>query len=243
MRLAKFLSNAGIASRRRSEELIAEGRVAVNGTVVLTPACVVVPGEDTVVCDGRAVTLAKPQYVLLNKPVGYTCSAQDEHAERLIYELLPESMAHLYYVGRLDRDTEGLLLMTNDGDLAQALTHPSREVPKVYVADVAGRFGDREAEMILRGLMDEGEYLHAKAVRIRRDFGDHRLLEVVLTEGKKREVRRLCRAVGLRVLRLARVEMAGIRLGNLPSGQWRDLTEQELQHLRIWQRAPRKPRR
>ncbi|MBQ6470916.1 MAG: rRNA pseudouridine synthase [Victivallales bacterium] len=240
MRLAKYLSNAGIASRRRSEELITEGRITVNGLAVLTPVCIVVPGRDRICYEGREITQGQRQYVLLNKPVGYTCSASDPHADRLIYDLLPESMKHLYYVGRLDRDTEGLLILTNDGDLAQALTHPSREVPKKYIADCDGRLSASAIDAMLDGIEDEGELLRARSVRPLREYDDGLLLEVILTEGRKREVRRLCRAVGLRVRRLARTELANVKLGELASGDWRALTPEELDGLRSLAISPRR---
>ncbi len=233
VRLAKYLSAAGISSRRKCEQLIAEGRVSVNGRAVLTPVCVVVPGVDEVTYEDKPVSLPEHRYFLLNKPVGYTCTREDAHAEKLVYELLPPEMGSLYYVGRLDRDTEGLLLLTNDGELVQALTHPSREIPKTYVADVTGWFSEDAAQAMVEGLEDGGEFLVARSIRILREYSERRLLlEVVLTEGKKREVRRLCRAVGLRVNRLARVALANLRLGSLPTGQWRALTPEELSALR-----------
>jgi len=231
MRLAKYLSNAGIASRRRCEELIAEGRVSVNGQVVTTPVCLVVPGKDSVTYEGRGVSIGGHEYYMLNKPKGFTCSAYDPHARRLIYDLLPESMRHLYYVGRLDRDTEGLLLLTNDGELVQAITHPSHQVEKCYVADCAGEFTDEAGRQMVNGLVDEGEELHAEEVQVIREFPDHLMLKITLAEGKKREVRRLCAAVGLEVLRLARVSVGNLRLGDLPSTQYRALTPEEVTGL------------
>lgn len=232
MRLAKYMSNAGIAARRRCEELIGEGRVTVNGQTVTTPVCMVVPGEDLVCYEGRELSLGKGQYLVFNKPSGFTCSAYDPHARRLIYDLLPESMRHLFYVGRLDRDTEGLLILTNDGDLSQSLTHPSKEVEKRYVADCEGAFSDEARNAMLSGIKDEGETLRARRVRVLRREPEHIMLELVLTEGKKREVRRLCGAVGLTVLRLARVAIGNLELGDLPSGEWRPMTAEELAGLR-----------
>lgn len=232
MRLARYMSNAGIASRRRCEELIAEGRVTVNGECVTTPLCVVVPGKDRILFEGRELRLGEMQYIMLNKPVGYLCSSRDPHAKRLIYDLLPASMKSLFYVGRLDRDTEGLLILTNDGDLSQGLTHPSREVPKRYIADCDGSFTDAMAHRMTDGIEDEGEMLCARSVRLKRQLDGHCLLELVLTEGKKREVRRLCAACGLDVVRLTRVAVGNLELGGLPSSEWRNLTPDELNSLR-----------
>lgn len=232
MRLAKYMANAGLASRRNCEELIAEGHVTVNGETVTTPVCLVTAGVDKVCFDGQELTLDDAAYILLNKPAGYTCTTDDPHAKRLVYDLLPDNMRKLRYVGRLDRDTEGLLLFTNDGELIQSLTHPSNQVEKLYVADCLGRFSKEDSKAMLEGVEDEGDMLCAKSVRIRRREGEHLLLELTLTEGKKREVRRLCAACGLKVLRLARVALGTLKLGELPSGEWRKLTDDEVASLK-----------
>ena len=232
MRLAKYLANAGVASRRKCEELIAEGRVTVDGVGVCTPVCEVVPGKNVVCFEGRKITIPEFQYFALNKPCGYTCTASDPHAERVIYDLLPENMRHLNYVGRLDRDTEGLMILTNDGELIQGITHPSHEVEKRYVADCRGYLSDRAGVAMVTGLYDDGEFLKAKHVSELRTTDGGVMLEVILTEGRKREVRRLCSAVGLHVMRLARVSVGNISLGKLPSGEYRPLTDEELAGLR-----------
>ncbi|OQC11994.1 MAG: Ribosomal large subunit pseudouridine synthase B [Lentisphaerae bacterium ADurb.Bin082] len=232
MRLARYLASAGIASRRRCEELIREGRVSVNGQAILTPVCIVTPGQDVVRFEGRILTLDDPVYLMLNKPVGYTCSAQDKHAERLVYDLLPENLARIFSVGRLDRDSEGLLILTNDGDLAQNLTHPSRQIAKHYIADCAGMFTQEMADNMVFGVEDDGDFLKASQVILKRSWPDHVFLEIVLTEGKKREVRRLCASQGLTVTRLARVQFASLKLGDLPSGKWRRLTPEEINDLK-----------
>ncbi|MBO4344655.1 MAG: rRNA pseudouridine synthase [Victivallales bacterium] len=232
MRLAKYLANAGIAARRKCEELIAEGRVTVDGAVVRTPVCNVVPGKSVVCFEGREVVLSQFLYYALNKPCGYTCTTSDPHAEHVIYELLPENLRHLNYVGRLDRDTEGLLILTNDGELVQGITHPSHEVEKRYIADCRGYLSNEAGMAMVDGLYDDGEFLQAKHVRELRSSENGTMLEVILTEGRKREVRRLCQAVGLRVMRLARVAVGNIALGKLPSGEFRPLTAEELKGLR-----------
>ena len=232
MRLAKYLANAGIASRRRCEELIAEGRVTVNGETISTPVTLVTPGKDKIAYEGRPVTLGTKEYYLLNKPVGYTCTSSDPHAKRIIYDLLPENLRHLFYVGRLDKDTEGLLILTNDGELAQGLSHPSNGIEKRYVADVKGDFSNEIARKMTDGLDDEGEFLKAQRVRLLRMDEGHCILEVILAEGKKREVRRLCAATGLKVNRLARVSLGNLQLGDLPSGEFRKITDKELFELK-----------
>ena len=232
VRLAKYLANAGIAARRKCEEYIAEGRVTVNGESVLTPAFVVEPGKDKVCYEGVEVKPAEHVYYLFNKPRGYTCSAQDPHAERLIYDILPRSMHSLFYVGRLDRDTEGLLILTNDGELANGITHPSHEIEKRYIVECDSPFTREDAARMLRGMVDDGDFLKAKsAVPIRRS-GSHSIVEVVLTEGRKREIRRLFSCLGLMVLRLARVSIGCIELGDLASGEYRAMTDREIKGLR-----------
>lgn len=233
VRLAKFMASAGVGSRRRCEEMILEGRITVNGQPVLTPAMNVDPRRDVVKFEGRVLEApVEHVYVMLNKPAGYTCSAKDEHAQQLVYELLPEHLGRLFTIGRLDRETEGLLLLTNDGEMAQKLTHPSFQVEKKYIAECEGIFTDRAKYAMLDGIMDDGELLRAKRVTKLRAHEDTFMLEVVLTEGKKREVRRLCACVGIPVLRLARVEFAGLQLGNLPTGAWRPLDDFELRLLK-----------
>ena len=156
----------------------------------------------------------------------------DPHADKLIYDLLPEDMKTLNYVGRLDKDTEGLLILTNDGELVQGITHPSHEIEKRYIADCRGRFTNDVGYAMTDGVEDEGEFLKAKHLRVLRDDEDGLILEVILTEGRKREVRRLCRAVGLHVVRLARVAVGNITLGKLPSGDYRKMTLEELKGLK-----------
>ena len=233
MRIAKYLANAGVASRRKCEEFIVQGRVMVNGLRIDTPATLVTPGKDTVTCDGQQVTLPTTHVTYaFNKPVGYTCTVSDPHAEHTIYELLPEEMHSLHYVGRLDRDTEGLLLLTNDGTLEQAITHPSFEIEKRYIALCKGAF-DHEMEREMKaGIQDDGEYLRAKRVRARASQEPGCIIiEMVLTEGHKREVRRLCAAVGLRVLKLRRLSVGNIQLNGLEPGEYRPLSDNELQAL------------
>lgn len=232
MRLARFLASAGLGSRRHCEDLIREGRVSVNGEAVLTPVCVVTPGEDTISFEGRVLNLESLVYIMLNKPVGYTCSAQDEHARHLIYELLPTHLGRLFSIGRLDRDSEGLLLLTNDGKLTQILTHPSHQVSKYYIVECEGYFKSEMADNMVRGVKDEGETLRASQVTLKQQRPESMFLEIVLTEGKNREVRRLCASQGLKVLRLARTKFASLSLGTLPTGSWRRLEQDEIEQLR-----------
>jgi len=231
MRLARFLAAAGIASRRRAEDLIRAGKVTVNGAVVDTPAFTVDPAADAVFFAGAPVTVSAKQTILLNKPRGYTCSAKDEHAEHLVTELLPKEFGRLFTVGRLDRDSEGLLLCTNDGELAQRLAHPRHGVRKTYHVWVRGAVQPHVLKTFLDGITGNGEFLHAVAARVCDLYPAGTVIELVLAEGRKREIRRLCLAVGLTIERLVRVAYGPLRLGTLHSGQWRHLTPEEVRLL------------
>lgn len=235
LRLAKFLAAAGLASRRAAEGLITAGRVAVNGQVVATPACTVEPAHDRVTCDGQPVTLRPTTTVLmLHKPAGYTCSAHDPHAAKLALDLLPKEAGRLFSVGRLDRDSEGLLLFTNDGDLANRLTHPRFGIPKTYRLLARGRVTRQTCAAFQNGLEHDGEFLKAAEARILGPGPEPGTteLEIVLLEGRKREIRRLCSLQHLFVLRLQRLRFGPVALGALAAGAWRPLTDRELAALR-----------
>ena len=224
MRLARFLAKAGIGSRRSCEEYIREGRVTVNGEAVIAVGTCVTPGEDTVCFEGKPVAFEDGNrvYLMLNKPAGYTCSAKDSHAENLVYQLIPERFGRVFTVGRLDRDSEGLLILTNDGDFAQRLTHPSHEIYKRYFVECEGRFTTAIRRQLLDGMYDNGEFLHALNVeQISVRYGACSLI-FTLGEGRKREVRRLCKDVGLRVKLLRRVSIGQLELDEkLTVGSWR----------------------
>jgi len=230
MRLHRALARAGLASRRRAELLIGEGRVRVNG-VIAHVGQGIDPATDVVEVDGRRVNLevSAPVWIVLHKPAGVMTTRSDPQGRPTVFSLV-EDVPGLVYVGRLDLETEGVLLLTTDGDAANRLTHPSSEVERVYVATVTGD-AEAAAREARRGVM-----LHDGAVRPRRVSVRHlrdgkSLFEVVLTEGRKREVRRLCREVGLRVERLVRTSFGPIDLGRLPLGRTRSLTPGERRAL------------
>ncbi len=231
MRLARFLAAAGVASRRAAEEFIRSGRVQVNGKTITTPAYNVVPERDTVSCDGRPLRPAPSCVLLVNKPRGVTCSLKDAHAERLLSDILPRRFGRLFPVGRLDRDSEGALLCTNDGDLADRLMHPRYGVEKTYRVQVRGALPPGFCRTLEQGIRDEGELLRAVRARVLERLPDGAVLELVLREGRKREIRRMCRRSGLRVVRLVRVAIGPIRLGPLRPGQWRLLEPAEVAQL------------
>ncbi|MDA8193309.1 MAG: pseudouridine synthase [Thermaerobacter sp.] len=231
IRVQRLIAQAGMASRRTAEQWVKAGKVHINGQTAVLGA-IVEPGVDTVTVNHQMVTPATARWVLaLNKPVGYTTSLRDRHAEHLVSELIPAQYGRLFPVGRLDRDTSGLLLMTNDGDLAFRLSHPSFAVPKIYEAWVAGIPKAGHLQRLERGIMLDGGRARAHEVRVVERVNGNSRVRLTLTEGKKREVRRIFAAVGHPVLSLQRVAFAGILLEDLAEGACRPLTHRELKSL------------
>lgn len=229
-RLQKLLSARGVASRRKAEELIAAGRVTVNGR----PAALgerADPETDTVRIDGKPLPqVQKNVYILLNKPRGYVTTLSDEKGREDVTELLKDCDTRVYPVGRLDMDSEGLLLMTNDGAWMQRLLHPSHQIEKEYRVTVTGPVeGAAQRLAAIRDL--EGERIRPARVRELWRDGSKAALSVTIHEGKNRQIRRMCRQAGLAVRRLQRVREHTLTLGDLPVGQWRYLTQQELRDL------------
>ncbi len=231
VRLQKFLAEAGVASRRAGEQLILAGRVAVNGATVKALGAKVDPAHDQVSVDGRPVRAKRRLYVAINKPRGLVCSRKDENGRPTIYDLLPKEWGHLYSVGRLDFATEGLLFLTNDGEFSLRLTHPRYAVRKTYLATVQGRVDRAMLDRCTRGLWHQGQKLKAEKARLISAGRAHGVVELELAEGKYREVRRLFEAQGVTVERLQRVQIGRIKLGELPPGRWRVLTEAEINRL------------
>jgi pseudouridine synthase len=231
VRLQKFLADAGVASRRAGEQFILAGRVEVNGQIVRQLGTKVDPLHDKISVDGKLIRIKRKLYVALNKPRGCVCSRKDEFERPTIYELLPKEWDNLYSVGRLDYDTEGLIFLTNDGQFALRLTHPRYEVSKKYVATVEGRVEHPMLEQFVRGVFHEGEKLKAKKAHLVSATKSVSVVELELTEGKNREVRRLFESQGATVKRLQRVQIGKIKLGELKPGKWRTLTEPEINSL------------
>ncbi|HHY87108.1 MAG TPA: rRNA pseudouridine synthase [Verrucomicrobia bacterium] len=231
VRLQKLLAEAGVSSRRGGEQLILAGRVAVNGRIIRELGTRVDEAHDQVSVDGKPVRVRRKLYVALNKPAGCVCSRKDELGRPTIYELLPREWSNLYSVGRLDYDTEGLLFLTNDGEFALRLTHPRYGVRKKYIATVEGRVTQDVLDRVQRGVFDRGERLKAEQARLLSSSLARSTVELVLTEGKNREVRRLFELQGFAVKRLRRVQIGRIKLGELKAGRWRTLTEPEIKSL------------
>lgn len=234
MRLQKYLADCGVASRRHGEKLIAEGRVAVNGQVVTQMGSQVEPG-DTVTLDGQQVLPeAKKHYVLYHKPAGEVSTASDDKGRATVLDHFRDFPVRLYPVGRLDYDSEGLLLLTNDGELTQQLLHPSREVEKAYLARVAGEMMEEDLQPLRTGIRMAGDGRRtapAKVKLLRRKW-EYSDVMVILHEGRNRQVRRMFEAVGRQVLMLRRVRFGPLALGELHRGEWRELQPSEVQALR-----------
>jgi pseudouridine synthase len=234
-RLQKILSRAGIASRRAAERLMLEGRVTVNGTAVRELGTKADAERDDVRVDGRRIRLPeRHRYLLLNKPRGYVTTRSDPQRRPTVLDLIREVREYVYPVGRLDYESEGLLLLTNDGDLAARLTHPRHEVARVYEARVLGVPDAHDLERLARGIVIDGRRTEPADVRLlppRR--GDQQAtLVVTIREGRNRQVRNMCEAIGHPIVELRRVAIGPIRDARLKRGAWRDLTDQEVERLR-----------
>lgn len=230
-RLQKLIASAGLCSRRTAEEWIAAGRVRVNGALA-SVGDRADPETDTVTVDGIPLPeTASPVYLMLNKPRGYVTTLSDEYGRRTAAELVAGCGALVYPVGRLDRDSEGLLLFTNDGDLAQRLLHPRHEVDKVYLVTVRGDIWGAAERLMAITELDGEPIAPAQAEEVSRHEGQA-LLRVTIHQGKNRQVRRMCARIGLHVARLQRIQEDTMLLGDLPPGKWRYLTDRELQEIK-----------
>lgn len=232
MRLQKFLAHAGIASRRAAERLILAGRVSVNGEIVTKLGSQVNPAVDCVQVDGRLVHLSQRRvYIALHKPAGYVTTVSDPQGRPTVLSLLSGVRERVYPVGRLDLESEGLLLLTNDGELAHLLTHPRYHIPRIYRVWVEGVPSDETLRVFSRGiLLEDGVTAPARAELIKKTTSSA-VLEITLHEGKKRQVRRMCAALGHPVRRLVRIAFGPLTLGDLPPGRWRYLTSGEVSAL------------
>jgi 23S rRNA pseudouridine2605 synthase len=236
IRLQKILSAAGVASRRAAEQLITEGRVSVNGETVRQLGTKADPERDEIRVDGRRIgQAAAPLYLLLNKPRGYVTTRSDPEGRPTVLTLMPDIRAYVYPVGRLDYDSEGLLILTNDGDLAARLTHPSHEVPREYHARVLGVPDEHDLTRLRRGIVLDGRRTAPASVRLLKVLASRpqqALLAITLHEGRTRQVRRMCEAVGHPVTDLKRVRFGPIADDKLKLGAYRRLTEREVAALR-----------
>ena len=234
IRLQLALARAGVASRRHAEEMIRAGRVRVNGTIMTEMGVRVNPDVDAIEVDGAAIRHAPARHrtILLNKPVGYLSAASDGHGGRVVTELVADLPERLVPVGRLDRDSCGLLLLSDDGDLIARVTHPRYGHRKVYLVTVSGRCDEETVARLRAPMTIDGYALRPVGVRPLRREGAHTVLRFVLHEGRNRQIRKMCAAVGLTVITLQRIALDNLQLGDLAPGQWRDLTPAEVAALR-----------
>jgi len=231
IRLQSFLARSGVASRRAAEEMITHGRIAVNGETVTAMGVQVVPGVDRVEVDGEEVKVAPTTWLALHKPTGYVTTRTDPFGRETVYALLPEKYHGLFHVGRLDRDSEGLLLLTNDGDLAHKLMHPAYGVQKTYLCHVQGPIPRGLGRQLRNGIELEDGPASVDNFRIVDSEGRNVLVEVVIHEGRKHVVRRLLDEVGHPVQRLVRTAIGDVRLGDQRPGRFRPLTRSEVGSL------------
>lgn len=243
-RLQKVLAHAGVASRRHCEELIVQGKVQVNGQVVRELGTRVDPVCDRIVVNGRPIRLEQHVYLLLNKPTGVITSVSDPRGRRVVTDLLKGQKERVYPVGRLDFNTSGLLLLTNDGELANKLAHPSYEIDKVYRAWVKGVPAPDKLAKLANGIMlEDGMTAPGEARMVKKSTGNEKaLLEIIIHEGRNRQVRRMCAAIGHPVLELERIRLGFLTLEGLSTGQYRPLTSDEVERLKKGLVQNRRPR-
>ncbi len=232
MRLQKYLAECGVASRRKSEEYISQGLVRVNGETVTQMGFVVDPERDTVTYKGKKVSAEKNKvYLMLNKPAGYVSTCSDDKGRPTVMDLVGDIKERLYPVGRLDFISEGLLLLTNDGELANVLTHPRHSVEKKYLAVIGSGITDEEIKKLETGVMLDGHKTNHAVFKVMKSEDNRTEILCVITEGKNRQLRRMFELVGKEVVYLKRVGIGDIKLGNLKKGQYRRLTADEISYL------------
>ncbi len=231
MRINKYLADKGIASRRRADEMIAAGRVTINGAIATLGANV---EEDDQVClDGTPISVEKKEeYYIMNKPKGVVCTVSDDRGRKTVMDLLPEGVGRIFPVGRLDYATEGLLILTNDGDLAFRLTHPATEIPKTYMARIEGTLTEKDLNPIRSGVELDGVLTKKCKAHIVETNKAYTKVHITITEGKNRQVRRMFEAIGRNVEFLKRISIGQLKLSGLDRGQMRALTELEIEYLK-----------
>lgn len=233
IRLQKYLSMCAVASRRKAEELIAQGKVKVNGKVAQI-GDKISPKHDTVTVSGRKIVGSrKHYYIMLHKPRGYITTMDDEMGRKCVAELVRDVGARVYPVGRLDKDSEGLLLMTNDGEFANHMTHPSKHIPKTYRVTVRPDVTEDMLTAFATGMEIDGRITAPADAHIIEKQDNRVVMEIVLYEGRNRQIRKMCESLGLEVARLKRTSMGSLKLGILPSGKWRELKEDEVHKLMV----------
>lgn len=233
MRLQKYMALSGVASRRASEELITQGLVKVNNIVVTEMGTIIDPKKDVVKVNDKGIRMESNKiYILLNKPVGYVSTMNDEKDRRIVTDLIEGIDERVYPVGRLDADTTGLLLLTNDGDLAFKITHPKNEVVKRYIAIVEGVPNRVELEKFRKGLVIDGRPTAEAFIKIAKRYDTESILEISIHEGRNRQVKKMCEMINHPVKKLKRIAIGNIEIGGLETGNWRHLEAEEVKYLK-----------
>ena len=233
MRLQKYMALCGVASRRKAEEYIIEGRVKVNNKIIRELGTVIDPEKDIIKFDERRIYEENRKvYIMLNKPIGYVATLKDEKDRKVVTDLIEGIRERIYPVGRLDADTTGLLLLTNDGDLAYKLTHPSKEILKKYVAIVEGVPNKQELEKFRKGLLIDGKVTAEAHIKISKRFDTDSILDISIHEGRNRQVKKMCEAINHPVKKLKRISIGDLQLGGLDMGNWRFLEIDEIRYLK-----------
>ncbi len=235
VRLQKYIAMCGVASRRAAEQLIADGKVTVNGEKVMEQGIKVEIGADSVSVDGKAIKPSgKNYYIMLNKPVGYVSTVKDQFERATVLDLIgSEIKERIFPVGRLDYDTEGLLILTNDGDFTYKVTHPRHNIDKTYIAVLKGGISIKGLAQLRNGVrLDDGFVTSPAKVEMIDAVDGHTTIKITIHEGKNRQVRRMFEAVGSKVKELQRISIGSVELGNLPLGRWRHLTSHEVNYLK-----------
>ena len=232
MRINKFLAEQGIASRRHADEMIEKGRVQINGVVATLGASV--EEGDEVLVDGKPITAQEKEleYYIMNKPKGVICTVSDDRGRKTVMDLLPEGVGRVFPVGRLDYETEGLLLFTNDGDLSYRLTHPKSEIPKTYMVKLEGTMSEKDLNPIRSGIELDGILTKKCKAHIVETHKEYTKVHITITEGKNRQVRRMFEAIGKTVAFLKRVSIGKLKLTGMDRGEVRPLTEKEIEYLK-----------
>ena len=227
----RLLSKLGIASRGTSQQWVCAGRVQVNGRVIRDPATWVLWPKDSVSVDDQPIQDSAKRFILFHKPKGVITTHSDEKDRQTIFDVLPADLGYLHAVGRLDQATSGLLLLTNDSVLSSYLTDPARKVMRTYLVSVRGEFTEAQAKDATVGVVEGGERLQCHSVKIQKSSGRESHLEVVLVQGKNREIRRLCMALGHEATRLRRIQYGPFKLEDLPSGAWREIPIEDVRKM------------
>ncbi len=232
MRINKFLADQGVASRRHADAMIEAGRVTINGKVATLGANV--EETDEVIVDGKLISVAekKEEYYIMNKPKGVICTVSDDRGRKTVMDLLPEGVGRVFPVGRLDYETEGLLILTNDGDLSYRLTHPTNEIPKTYMAKIEGTMMEKDLNPLRSGVELDGVMTKKCKAHIVETHKEYTKVHVTITEGRNRQVRRMFEAIGRNVAFLKRVSIGKLKLSGLNRGEVRPLTEEEIAYLK-----------